>query len=405
MSITARKVPVTGMERYFLPVYCRPTPQDGKRSAPALAAFTFCAINRKPEDLHQEMQSLFTSTAVMALWLLLRGGLTFQGPPASWAFTYWLFLGYLLPELLPSPWTHSDQGCFSCKDPCCVQQGQVTTAQSAVRCKWWWGTQNLGNVPWTWLSVSSQREHGTGQTPQKEANSVKTAAREGQQQMTLGWTNELRCRDGSGRSRSHPGPWDRRKRPRGVLSSESSNLGENCLQDKADISLPSLLCPFLSPMLFSLPTDAALFFPMKSGVSYVLVRTLSPEHRTLPRAVQLSRELAAPSPHAEISICQEPEVNISNANHEKRRHADTLGLLDCLSPRDGGGTNGSISQERPPVSLQTCGHRWAHTETHMSPTAGAFCLSAGGCVLWMKKNDRNEMQDGISGSALITKSL
>ena len=134
----------------------------------------------------------------------------------------------------------------------------------------------------------------------------------------------------------------------------------NIKQDKADISLPSLLCPFLSPMLFSLPADAALFFPMKSGVSYVLVRTLSPEHRTLPRAVQLSREFAAPSPHTEISICQELEVNISNANHEKRRHADTLGPLDCLSPR----AAGAQMKHQPGAPARVPAEVRAQTGTH-----------------------------------------
>lgn len=113
-------------------VYCRLIPQDGKRSAPTSAAYIPCDP-QKAQRSASGVQSRFTSAPVMALWLPLRGEPPFQEPPASGASTYWLFLGYLLSELLPSPWPHSDQGHFSSKDPCWVGQGRVTAAQALCR--------------------------------------------------------------------------------------------------------------------------------------------------------------------------------------------------------------------------------------------------------------------------------
>ena len=162
-------------------------------------------------------------------------------------------------------------------------------------------------------------------------------------------------------------------------------------------SVPSCLQCFLLP-----PRRRGPVFPHEIWSELCLSLDTEPRARNSSKGCATLKGIRCPPCPPEIHICQEPEVNISNANNEKR-HLDTLGPWTvCLYPQEGRGTIRSLCQERPPMCPQKCRHRWAYTEKHTSASVGAFCFSTRGCVLSMRENDRNEMQDGISESALIT---
>ena len=207
----ARKVSVTGMERYFLPVYCRPTPQDGKRSAPCLGSFyILCDQQKARRSASGDAEPLHFHRCDGTL-----------APTKGWAH-FWRAASVLSFHLLAvpwllTPWTPAEpsdtfrSGVLFLQRSLLGSEGRVTAAQSTVRCKWRWGTQDLSNVPWARLPVSSQRTRNPTNAPKRQ-----TLWRLRPGRASSGWPwaepTSLDAEMGQDSPGHTPGPWDGRKR-------------------------------------------------------------------------------------------------------------------------------------------------------------------------------------------------
>lgn len=170
-------------------------------------------------------------------------------------------------------------------------------------------------------------------------------------------------------------------------------LGEIASRTKLTISLIVSLSPFLQCRSLS-QTDSGSFFLMEPRVNCVsCLQISSPEHRSLPMAIQLS----IPCPHPTrlkmeegLHLLRIGANLIFNSNNERRRHFEhsrAPGLCVTVSSGTARGwrwLRDRVHQPPPPQSVGPAGHMLKITNSRRP-----LYLSTGH-AFWMKENDRNE---------------
>lgn len=146
-----------------------------------------------------------------------------------------------------------------------------------------------------WISSVPRENMGYCNSPEKRQVLWRLSRKEARSSWkTLGWTNQLKGGRGQTWSKSDGKSWDLIINWMQLFSAVEV-LGEIASRTKLTISLIVSLSPFLQCRSLS-QADSGSLFLMEPRVNCVsCLQTSSPEHRSLPMAIQLSNP--CPHPH------------------------------------------------------------------------------------------------------------